>query len=239
MQQQRFTPSRTTLNLLARRTRTAIAAWLADNPCDHEGDPVIAIQQRFFVEPIRETIEKHSKEDLILCGFEDCKASVRDINPLVLRDGVVSVEFADYVVCESFAGYRTPHFHLCHDFTYLKLVSSGLTIMAAPGGSYIDILHFRRMSLMISMADPAQLGNAQTGRGNWPADWRPAACTLIWPRCDSQHERIAAASDISMINEHLDAFFRFSHKSFSKTTSGVAFPRSFPADDRLTCMVDG
>ena len=187
--------------LLGRHARSATSSWLSQNPTGAEGDPVICIKQSFFVEPIKEVLDRTNGQDVILCRFEDCSARVAEICAVVARGDRVQDVWSLDARQPEMAGFRAPYFEIAHDETYIRLVNSLLCVMTARSGSYITLFHFEQGSLMISDADPSFLAEP-TFEG---ITWQAGACTATLPPAGSQHGHIQRAAIIAKMNAHLPA----------------------------------
>lgn len=145
-----FEPSMVFREILRPVTRQAISRWLATHPTSADGDPVIAIHQALFCEPVRDLIRCRRK--IPLPALKKNQYPGHTYQPIVHHNHGFGNLWNGEVTCNHMAQYREPFFFLSHDETYLRLVNSQLSILLQPQGSNIHLVHLAAGSLLISQA---------------------------------------------------------------------------------------
>ncbi len=196
-----FSPNIWTKDILRPRTREAIAKWLTSGPTSAEGEPIIAIHQRFTCSPAREYDPVNDPIQII--SFEDVGFNEATIAPLVKHERGVGDMWSGEVTDARLSEYREPYFMLAHDETIMRLINSDLMLLSDAYRGYVSFYHFAHGSLMMSrqLAKNVSADDWEAGR------WTGALVTAILPKQDSQHGRLALARTISQMNENLRDVF--------------------------------
>lgn len=197
------------LEILRRETRSEVAKWLNTSPKDPDGNTIIAIKQSFFAKPTPEASIGLQAEASVLGHYDAFVMAPEDVQPIAARNGQIQPVWTGYIQSDDLRGYRDAHFHLSHDETYLRLANSSLLAIVQKPVSRVNIYHFANASIVTCSANPGQIELEQANA----TDIENAMCSLVIPRNDSNHARLAVTKDVDCITKHLTSIFEQSHQN--------------------------